>query len=149
MLTLWIFPATVNCSYLNIFSANPNVAQPESWYIVTQIFTFNVMEFVGAWCGNKPMFTIKSIAVIKNCAWLRILFVATFLLTDFQATPLWLWDTDAFKIIDLILLAWTCGYVGTLAAKKIPTIVEPAKRTMVCAYIGTCIAIGILFGTFL
>jgi hypothetical protein len=109
---------------------------------------FNIMDTVGRWCGGMPRFDLK-IKTVNRCAYLRTIFIATFLLTDFKAKPTWIWNTDGFKIINLVLFAFTNGLLGTLCAVKAPNTVKESRRAIVGAYIGIFIAIGILVGSVL
>ena len=79
----------------------------------------------------------------------RLLFVATFLLIDFEAPPQWLWNVDCFKVLNLVLFAFSNGYIGTLCAVKAPGTVKESRRAIVGAYIGTAISMGILLGSIL
>ena len=78
-----------------------------------------------------------------------MIFIATFLLTDFAAPPTWIWGADWFKVLNLVLFAFTNGYLGTLCAVKAPGTVKKSHRAIVGAYIGTSISIGVLIGCIL
>jgi hypothetical protein len=112
------------------------------------VFIFNIFDTVGRFVGNIEAFELK-LRTTKTISYLRVIFVATFLFTDFQVVPRVIWDTDWFKLINLSLLAFTTGYIGTLCAVKVPATVELHRRAEVGAYIGTCMCLGILIGAFL
>ena len=106
---------------------------------------FNVFDTVGRYMGGLEFFDIQ-IRKINICSYLRTIFILTFLLTDFMAAPLWLWDSDTFKILNIVAFAFTNGYISTLCAVKAPQTVEIQRRNQVGAYIGTCIQLGVLLG---
>jgi Nucleoside transporter len=88
---------------------------------------FNVFDTVGRYFGGIEAFTIQNKWVNYN-SYARVVFIATFLLTDFVAPPTWLWDADWFKITNLVLFAFSNGYIGTLCAVKAPGTVEESRR---------------------
>jgi hypothetical protein len=55
--------------------------------------------------------------------WARLIFVATFLLIDFNTNPSWLFGVEAdwFKIINMMLFAASNGYCSTQCAIKAPS----------------------------
>ena len=103
---------------------------------------------MGRFAGGLKYFDLK-IRNVKVGSYARLVFVATFLLTDFEAPPQWLWNVDWFKVLNLVLFAFTNGYIGTLCAVKAPGTVKESRRAIVGAYIGTSISIGILLGSIL
>ena len=103
---------------------------------------------MGRFAGGLKYFDLK-IRNVKVGSYARLVFVATFLLTDFEAPPQWLWNVDWFKVLNLVLFAFSNGYIGTLCAVKVPGTVKESRRAIVGAYIGTSISIGILLGSIL
>lgn len=83
------------------------------------------------------------------CSASRIIFIATFLLTDFQVPPTWLFGLDWFKVLNLVLFSFTNGYLSGLCAIKAPGTVRESRRAQVGAYIGTCIGLGVTIGSIL
>ena len=147
LLTLFLFPGTTADTYFN-FIVKLNLKNPESWYQLLVVFIFNVFDTVGRWAGGQKYFDLK-IRSVKVGTYSRVIFIATFLLTDFAAPPTWIWDVDWFKVLNLVLFAFTNGYLGTLCAVKAPGTVKESRRAIVGAYIGTSISIGILLGSIL
>lgn len=112
------------------------------------MFIFNVFDTIGRWAGGKKQLDLQ-ISTVNISSYLRTLFIGTFLLTDFIAPPAWVWNTDWFKILNLVLFAFTNGYISTLCAVKAPGTVKETRRAIVGAYIGVFIGIGILLGSIL
>lgn len=146
-LTLFLFPGTTSDTEFN-FILKLNLPNPESWYQLLVVFIFNVFDTVGRWFGGLKYFDLK-IRDVKIGTYARVMFIVTFLLTDFEAPPQWIWNVDWFKVLNLVLFAFTNGYLGTLCAVKAPGTVKESRRAIVGAYIGTSISIGILIGSIL
>lgn len=112
------------------------------------MFIFNVFDTVGRYCGGLDYFDLK-IKWINYNSYARVVFIATFLLTDFVAPPAWIWDADWFKITNLVLFAFSNGFIRTLCAVKAPGTVDETRRAQVGATIATCIQLGVLIGSLL
>lgn len=147
LITLLLFPGTTADTYF-VWINNMHLANGESWYQLVVVFLFNIFDTLGRFCGGKPKFDL-SIRTVNITSAMRVLFIATFLFTDFEVAPKWLWNTDWFKILNLFLFAFTNGYIGTLCAVKAPGTVKESRRAIVGMYIGTFISIGIVLGAFL
>ena len=71
-----------------------------------------------------------------------------FLAVALQWQPGYIFDTDWFKMTNIVLLALTNGYISTLCGTKAPeTVQTEEQRASVGSYIGLCIQIGVLAGT--
>ena len=147
LITLLLFPGTAADTDFH-FVNNMNLANAEAWYQLIVVFIFNVFDTVGRYAGGMRALDLKIHTVNIGSA-ARILFVATFLLVDFEVPPTWLFGLDWFKILNLVLFAFSNGYFSTLCAIKAPGTVKETRRAQVGAYVGTCIAIGILSGAIL
>jgi hypothetical protein len=121
-ITLMLFPASVTDTYLNLVDSR---GLSESWYQLLIIFLFNVSDTSGRVLAGK--FDLAREKVVF-WSYFRVLFIATFLLTDFKAAPRWLWDTDWFKILNLVAFAMSNGYLATLCAIKAPGTVKEHRR---------------------
>jgi equilibrative nucleoside transporter 1/2/3 len=147
LVTLFLFPGTVGDTYF-VWINNMHLANQEGWYQLFIVFQFNVCDTIGRYCGGMPKLDQK-IRTINISSILRLLFIATFLLTDFEAPPQWIWNTDWFKIVNLFFFGFTNGYISTLCAVKAPGTVKETRRAIVGAYIGLFICLGVLIGAFL
>jgi len=147
LITLLLFPGTTADTYFKWIN-NMHLANSEGWYQLACVFLFNIFDTVGRYCGGKPALDLS----IRKVNWgtiSRVLFIATFLLTDFECAPQWLWNTDWFKILNLFLFAFTNGYLSTLCAIKSPGTVKESRRAIVGGYIGMFISLGCLLGSLL
>ena len=142
-----LFPGTTNNSYFS-FIIKLDIPNYESWYQLLVVFIFNLFDTVGRYAGGLKSLDLK-IRNVKLGAYARLIFIATFLLTDFEAPPKWISNVDWFKLLNLVLFAFTNGYFGTLCAVKAPGTVKESRRAIVGAYIGTAISMGILLGSIL
>ena len=122
VVTLWLFPGTTNDSYFNFVNAW-GFARTEGWYQLTCVFIFNVGDTIGRFLGGKKWFDL-SIRAVNWSSLLRTIFVATFLLVDFQAQPHFLFKDDWFKVSNFFLFSLSNGYISTLCAVKAPGTVE-------------------------
>jgi len=142
-----LFPGVTNDASFG-FLSNSNIHNAESWYQLLSVFVFNIADTIGRFCGNYEALELK-LTTTKKLVYARILFMATFLLTDFAAPPVWIWSADWFKVTNLVLFAFSNGYLTTLCALKVPGTVEVSRRPLVSIYIVVCICAGILIGSVL
>jgi len=91
------------------------------------VFIYNLFDTIGRFAGGMRALDLKIHTVNIGSA-LRIIFVATFLLIDFKVPPVWLFVLDWFKILNLVLFAFTNGYLSTLCAIKAPGTVKESRR---------------------
>jgi len=87
---------------------------------LASVFIFNVFDTVGRYCGSMDFFDLSTRWININ-AFARVIFILTFLMTDFVVSPKWVWDADWFKITNLVLFAFSNGYISTLCAVKAPS----------------------------
>jgi len=86
-MTFIVFPATTNDSYYNFMKGINNEV---SWYFLFNSTVYNVFDTVGRKLAGYPKcFNMQSKTVI-GISILRIIFLATFLLVDFNVAPKWL-----------------------------------------------------------
>ena len=75
--------------------------------------------------------------------------MGTFLLISFDVSPDWLFQSDWFVILNLVLFSITNGYVSTMCAIKAPSTVEGEAKGQVGGFIGITISTGIVLGSLL
>lgn len=89
-----------------------------------------------------------SIRVIVIASLARIIFVPLFLLSSYQAPPNALFNSDWYKVIDMLLFAFTNGYLSTLCCVKAPhTVYHDEEKGQVGGLIGITISTGIMLGS--
>jgi len=84
---------------------------------------FNVMDTVGRKLGGVKTFDLEG-HTIKILSIARIIFIATFFLVAFEVGPIWMFNSSWFKIFNMMIFAFTNGYVSTLCAVKAPGTVQ-------------------------
>ena len=104
-----------------------NLANEAGWYSLIVVFIYNIFDTVGRYVGGMKYFDL-SIRSVNIGSFARIIFMATFLLVDFEVPPTWLFGSDWFKVTNLVLFAFTNGYFGTLGAVKAPGTVKESRR---------------------
>ena len=64
--------------------------------------------------GGQPWATLPD-NVVLVISYSRVIFIATFVLIAFNSSPIWLFGAQAdwFKILNMILFAFTNGYCST------------------------------------
>lgn len=112
VLTFIVFPGISNSTYFTFIDSG-------GWFGLTMIIVFNVADTVGRYSGGHPALNIHSRSVIIGAA-CRTVFVVTFLLIGFQVGPTWLFNSDWFKITNMVIFALSNGYYSTLCAVKAP-----------------------------
>lgn len=107
---------------------------------------FSIFDTVGRKMGGWKSFdiSIKSIKVVTAG---RIIFVGSFYLIAFQVGPDWLFISDWFCILNMVLFSFSNGYTSTLCAVKAPSQVPEEKAGQVGAFVGTTLTLGILLGS--
>jgi hypothetical protein len=85
-----------------------------SWKVLMLIMIFNVFDTFARFLGGQKWASIPDMAVIIG-SYSRIIFVLTFTLIAFNVPPSGLFgdNADWFKIINMILFAFTNGYFST------------------------------------
>lgn len=85
MITLILFPGTASDTDFRFVNkmALPN---GEAWYQLIVVFIFNIFDTVGRYTGGMRALDLTILKVnIGSLA--RIIFIATFLLVDFEVAP--------------------------------------------------------------
>jgi hypothetical protein len=79
----------------------------------------------------------------------RLIFIATFILIAFSEPPSWLFGVDAdwFKLVNMMLFAFTNGYCSTQSAIKAPSRAPDDSKEQVGTLIGLFLTIGIFVGS--
>ncbi len=116
VLTFTVFPGAMDTTYYKFMSGMHNEV---SWFFLLNSTIFNVFDTVGRKAGGSPRFNWANKVIIGISA-SRIVFLATFLLVAFQVGPVWLFNSDWFKISNIIIFSVTNGFVATLTAVKAP-----------------------------
>lgn len=146
-ITLLLFPGTTSDTYFKWINSF-NLTNTEGWYQLCVVFIFNCFDTIGRSVGGNKRFDLE-IRTVNLLSIGRVIFIATFLLTDFEVPPNWLFNSDWFKMLNLFVFAFSNGYLSTLCAVKAPDTVRESRRAIVGSYIGTFISIGVLLGAFL
>lgn len=98
--------------------------------------------------GGQPKLILSN-KIIKIGSALRTLFLVTMLLIAFDVPPAGLFSSSWFIILNLMLFAFTNGYISTLCSVKAPATVEGEAMGMVGGFIGIFISTGIVIGSIL
>jgi len=116
-LTFIVFPAAVDDSSYSFMQGMNNEL---SWYFLLNGTIFNVFDTVGRKTGAVPKLLEMTPKAIISVSASRIIFLATFLLVAFQVGPGWLFNSDWFKILNIMVFSFMNGFVGTICAIKAP-----------------------------
>lgn len=147
VVTFTVFPGATEWVELKMFKGLNN---DSSWYILFMSTLFNVCEFcdtIGRYVGGVPKLTPPN-KVVFGLSYARVIFVVTFLLTDFEVGEA-VFGADWFQILNMALFAFTNGYVSTMCAIKAPQNVPEESKGQVGAFVGNVISLGILTGAIL
>ena len=91
----------------------------ESFFILTTLTLFNVFDTIGRYMAGLKCSQLPRKATVI-LIYLRVVFIATFLLTAFEVGPEWLFCSDWFKLTNTILFALTNGWLSSLCAIYAP-----------------------------
>jgi hypothetical protein len=110
-LTFIVFP---NVFYQSYFDFVNKWDMPESdkisWYFILQGLLFNVCDTAGRYLGGAVHLPTKVIVMMSIG---RVIFALSTTLIALNADPSWLFKGDTFKIINMVLFAFSNGYVST------------------------------------
>ena len=124
ILTFICFPGLSDDTHFAFLSHVKNEA---NWYNLLCLTIFNACDLAGRYIGGSPCADLPR-PVVLGMAWLRTLFIATFLLVAFEVAPSWLFQADWFKVLNFAIFAFTNGYTSTLCAVKAPQTVEGEQK---------------------
>lgn len=121
LVTFIVFPGTTGDTKLMFFK-DMDAEKRRAWQGLFMTFLFNVFDTVGRYMGGMPKFFLSNRAAIIS-SYARVVFIATFLLVAWAASPSWLFghSADWFKIINMVLFAFTNGFTSTQCAIKAPS----------------------------
>lgn len=119
-----------------------------SWHFIFIQAVFNFMDTVGRFMGGHPKFLLSNLTIKIGSA-LRTIFLVTMLLIAFDVPPAGLFSSSWFVILNLMLFAFSNGYISTLCAVKAPQTVSGEAMGMVGGFIGIFISLGIAIGSLL
>lgn len=125
-----------------------NAALKGAWSALILITVFNVLDTIGRWLAGQK-FGQGSDRFVLILTSIRLIFIATFLLIALDVSPAWLFgiDADWFKLINMILFAFTNGYCSTQCAIKAPSRASDDSKESVGTLIGLFLTLGIFLGS--
>lgn len=115
-ITFAIFPGAFFQSkfyFLDFIADKRGASEENTWYELIMILLFNVMDTVGRYLGGKVQMKGKTAILIGYC---RLIFIPSTILIGLKSKPLWLFDADWFKVLNMVLFALSNGFVSTLCA---------------------------------
>ena len=117
-LTFIVFPNVFLQSYFD-FVNNWDISSQDkdSWFFILMALLFNVFDTAGRYLGGAVHLPTK---VIIGASIGRSIFALTTTLIALAESPAWLFQSDAFKIINMALFAISNGYISTQCAIKAP-----------------------------
>jgi len=120
-----------------------NITHSLSWTAVIFTGLFHVFDTAGRLLVQK--FAIFSDKFALITALIRIPFVFTFIAVSKGWPPNWLFGSDLFKMINMILFATTFGYSCSILIVYTPMLVKREEKEKA----GILMSFGILFGCFI
>ena len=116
VMTFIVFPGAMDTTYYNFMTGMSNEL---SWFFLLNSSIFNIFDTIGRKAGGSPKFNWANKIIITISA-SRVIWFATFLLVAFQVGPSWLFNSDWFKILNIMIFSITNGFLATLCAVKAP-----------------------------
>ena len=116
LITLSVYPGLCFKASFGFMSNKPNKL---NWTLIMIQIIFNGFDTVGRYLGSLKSFDL-SIPAINAVSGLRILFVPSFLAVTLQWPPGYIFNTDWFKMTNIVLMALTNGYLITRCGTKAP-----------------------------
>ena len=142
IVTFVVFPGAFFDSHFNFMD---NSSNEFTWYSLSIILTFNVMDTVGRKLGGLVKVPTP---IVHALSLARSLFIVTTILIalsdkDEDKTI----ENDGLKIANMVLFAVTNGFTSTLCAIKAPEYVDDDQKEQVGIFVGLFIALGIVIGS--
>lgn len=126
LLTFFVFPglsqAATHLSFLEGHGAESS-AVDAAWLSLILLTTFNVMDTLGRYLAGVSCMSMTRLATLA-LTYLRTLQVGLFLCSAFDANPQWLLGSDAFKLLNFSVFAFTNGYYSSLQSMQVPEVVK-------------------------
>ena len=120
----------------------------ESWFVLITLTIYNIFDTVGRGSASCKCIQLSRKTLLW-CNYLRTLFIPIVFLIAFEVGPSWLLNSDWFKILNLVLFAFTNGWLASLCIIKTPDYVQQSERGDIGTLINPAIVGGILIGTLL
>eukprot|EP00349_Pseudokeronopsis_sp_Brazil_P011167 CAMPEP_0202978220 /NCGR_PEP_ID=MMETSP1396-20130829/84718_1 /ASSEMBLY_ACC=CAM_ASM_000872 /TAXON_ID= /ORGANISM="Pseudokeronopsis sp., Strain Brazil" /LENGTH=175 /DNA_ID=CAMNT_0049717123 /DNA_START=1134 /DNA_END=1661 /DNA_ORIENTATION=+ len=144
IVTFSIFPGTTNNTYLSFIS--PDNTSYDAWVNVIFTTNFSIFDALGRYLAGKPMFLINDRLTLV-LTYSRAIFIVTFLLTVNQVGPDWLFTSDWFKMVNMMLFAFSNGFCSTLCAIKAPNKTPEELKESAGIFVSIFLSGGILAGS--
>lgn len=110
IVTFIVFPAAFTKAGFD-FNKGDDVTKSDQWDQTMVNLTFNCMDTLGRYLGGKFILSPRTTIILSL---LRTVFIFTTLATAVELSPGWLFCSDWFRLINLILFSLTNGYVSTM-----------------------------------
>ena len=145
LLTFIVFPALVQDTNFRFLAGTKS---EESWFVLSTLTLFNLFDTLGRMSASLTFMKLsRRMTLLAN--YCRTFFLATFLLVAFEAGPAWLFTSDWFKVLNMVLFAFTNGWLSSLCVIITPEHVKQSERGEIGALINPTIVGGILIGSIL
>ena len=146
LITFVLFPPVITDTDIGFLAGIKNDSLRISWTILIFIFIFNLFDTIGRWLAGQTFGGLSDKAILA-LTYLRVVFIATSYLIDYEVGPTWFMRSDWFKLINMALFAFTNGYCSTQCAVKSVVRAPEHLKEVVGTYIGISITIGIVGGS--
>ena len=142
VLNFVVYPGVCLATHLDMLSGLGG--KEKAWFGLTMVAVFNACNTVGPIvAGRYPLYPPR-LAWIP--AFLRSVFVPTFLLIALAQPPQWLFCSDWFRLVNMALFALTNGHVVTVCMCSGPDRVTKEDRELAGFIMGFSLSAGIFVG---
>eukprot|EP00347_Sterkiella_histriomuscorum_P015986 403354936 len=148
VITFVVFPGVSLHTGLAFMSGITDPGLRGAWTALIFIILFNVFDTIGRWLAGQSFGQAPDKLVII-LVYSRAIFIVTFVLISLDQPPMWLFgdNADWFKVINMILFAFSNGYCSTQCAIKAPSRAPDDSKEQVGTLIGLFLTIGIFLGS--
>lgn len=111
VITFVVFPGVCMATSIKFLQGVSNYS---AWYGLFMVTVFNIFDTIGRSMGGMPLFSLPDKIVIVS-SYCRAIFIVTFFLIAYKVSPSGLFGNDAdwFKVLNMILFAFSNGFIST------------------------------------
>jgi hypothetical protein len=145
IITFVIFPGLIDAIQFEFWPSKWEKSYRKGWNDMANSLIFGIMDTIGRYMGGKIVWTEKVITILAAVRIIFILSTLAIVQSWFGAhSPL---ETDTFRMFNLVLFAFSNGFIGTQCTIVAPTLVAKDQQETVGLFSSLFLGLGINLGS--